>query len=105
MWELTSRKTSCGVKRVTDCVHVRGEKSPPFALPQTERLLPFALRLFYIFIWCEKRTTNPAPHSLRRARQWQWVISPSPGSGALVALLRRSRRRRRAPAHVRRTTN
>ena len=49
-------------------------------LPQTERLLPFALRLFYI--WCEKRTTNPAPHSLRRARQWQWVISPS----ALVAL-------------------
>ena len=41
---------------------------------------PFALRLFYI--WCEKRTTNPAPHSLRRARQWQWVISPS----ALVAL-------------------
>ena len=36
---------------------------------RTAVLLPFALRLFYI--WCEKRTTNPAPHSLRRARQWQ----------------------------------
>ena len=31
--------------------------------PQTERLLPFALRLLYIFI-CMRKGPNPAPHSL-----------------------------------------